>query len=121
MWGFPFELGLFYYIFGDWKTFLMATAVGVGVSEASHLYKYNRGFSMVNFTWYGVMFQRLFATKKLFSIPSALLMILTFAPLVFDPPPQGKWTSMEGAKHTAHDLHYMSMAFAVALSHFKII
>ena len=122
LWGLPFELGLFYYIFGpDWKTFLMASMVGVGVSEASNLYKYNRGFSLVNFTWYGVMLQRLYATKKLFSIPSALLMILIFAPLVFDPPPQGQWKTMEGAKHTAHDLHYLTLAFSLALSSYKII
>ena len=122
MWMVPAELALFYYIFGpDWKTFLFATGAGIGLSEASHIYKYNRGFSIISFTWYGVMLQQLYATNKIFSIPTAAVIFLMLAPLVSDPPAPGQWKTMEGVRHTAHDLHYGTFIIAALLRQFKII
>ena len=91
----------------------------VGIAEASDFYKWNSGSSLVSYTFYAVILQRLMATRKLVSLPGAVLAWLLVSPLVLDPP---KWGTVTGEKNaTAHDLHYATLGLAFGLRSFRLI
>ena len=118
--GLPIDLGLFYYVFGfDWKLLGSAVLAGVGFSEVSHFWKETCGLSVVNFTLYGVMLQQLYSRKKLVSVVGAILAALTLIPLYADPPGPGQWSTLEGAKHTDHGMHFAALVIGVILKWFR--
>ena len=119
MWAVPLDLALFFYVFGaDWKRFLWTLGAGVGIAEASDFIKWNSGSSLVSFTFYAVILQRLIASRKLMTLPGAVLAWFLIGPLVMDPPKNG----VTGAKNaTAHDLHYGTLGLAYLLRSFRII
>ena len=90
MWAVPLDLALFFFVFGaDWRRFLWTFGAGVGIAEASDFYKWNSGSSLVSYTFYAVILQRLIATRKLVSLPGAVLAWLLVSPLVLDRPSGG--------------------------------
>ena len=118
----PLEVFLFYWVFGgDWKLFGKIVFAGVAASEGSMLYKYNKGFSMIEFLLFGVIAQHLYNTKKLFTLPGLAVAAASLWPLWNDPPAPGQWKSLEGREHTAHDLHYMAMFAGVLLRWFRVV
>ena len=119
MWAAPLDLALFFFVFGaDWKRFLWTFGAGVGIAEASDFYKWNSGSSLVSYTFYAVILQRLIATRKLMTLPGAVLAWFLIGPLVVDPPKKG----VTGAKNaTAHDLHYGTLVIAYLLRSFRLI
>jgi len=122
MFSIPMQLAIFYWVFGmNWKLLGKLALAGVVVSEASHLYRENKGFSMIEFLLYGVVIQHLYQTRKLVSLPALVVAGFAFAPLYQDPPLPGDWKSMTGREHTAHDLHYMAMASGLLLRWFKLL
>ena len=122
MFSIPIQLAIFYWVFGmNWKLLGKLALAGVVVSEASHLYRPNKGFSMIEFLIYGVIVQHLYNTRKLVSLPALVVGGFALMPLYQDPPRAGEWKSMTGEKHTAHDLHYMAMASGLLLRWFKLL
>jgi len=122
MFSIPMQLAIFYWVFGmNLKLLGKVALAGVVVSEASHLYRENKGFSMIEFLLYGVVIQHLYQTRKLVSLPALVVAGFAFAPLYQDPPLPGDWKSMTGREHTAHDLHYMAMASGLLLRWFKLL
>ena len=122
MFSIPIQLAIFYWVFGmNWKLLGKLALAGVVVSEASHLYRPNKGFSMIEFLIYGVIVQHLYNTRKLVSLPALVVGGFALMPLYQDPPLPGQWKSMTGEKHTAHDLHYMAMASGLLLRWLKVV
>ena len=122
MFSIPIQLAIFYWVFGmNWKLLGKLALAGIVVSEASHLYRPNKGFSMIEFLIYGVIVQHLYNTRKLVSLPALVVGGFALMPLYQDPPLPGQWKSMTGAKHTAHDLHYMAMASGLLLRWLKVV
>ena len=118
----PLELMLFYWVFGtNWKLLGKILIAGVAVSEASHLYKPNKGLSMIEFLLIGIIMQHLYNTRKLFSLPALVASAAALFPLYADPPAKGQWSTMTGKNHTAHDIHYVSMFAGILLKWFKIL
>ena len=71
----------------------------MGIAEASDFYKWNSGSSLVSFTFYAVILQRLIATRKLMTLPGAVLAWFLIGWI----PKKG----VTGAKNaTAHHLHW---------------
>ena len=122
MFSIPIQLAIFYWVFGmNWKLLGKVALAGIVVSEASHLYRPNKGFSMIEFLIYGVIVQHLYNTRKLVSLPSLVVGGFALMPLYQDPPLPGQWKSMTGKNHTAHDLHYMAMASGLLLRWLKVV
>ena len=118
----PLEIFLFYWVFGaDWKLAGKILLAGVATSEASMFYKYNKGFSMIEFLLFGVVAQHLYNTRKLFTLPGLAVAFASLWPLYNDPPAPGQWKSLEGRENTAHDLHYMAMFVGVLLRWFRVV
>ena len=120
----PIEMILFYYVFGFkhmWKILGVSTLAGVGVSESIHIYKESKGFSAISFAWYGVMIQKLISSGKFLSLPGIILAFASLLPLYADPPSQGQWFTLQGAKHTDHLVHYIALAVGILLQWSRVV